>query len=48
VFIDAAGISATDFGLSQAEIKTLIAKGVQGATSYLKWFTNAKAKPLNR
>jgi NTE family protein len=50
VFIDAAGISATDFGLSQAEIKTLIANGVQGTTAYLKWFTNAKAKvkPLNR
>jgi len=50
VFIDAAGIGATDFGLSQAEIKTLIANGVQGTTAYLKWFTSAKAKvkPLNR
>ena len=50
VFIDAAGIGATDFGLSQAEIKTLIANGVAGTTAYLKWFTNAKAKvkPLNR
>jgi NTE family protein len=48
VFIDAAGISATDFGLSPAQIKTLIANGVQGTTAYLKWFTNAKAKPLNR
>lgn len=50
VFIDAAGISATDFGLSQAEIKTLIANEVQGTTAYLKWFSNAKAKvkPLNR
>ncbi|HSN17065.1 MAG TPA: patatin-like phospholipase family protein [Gammaproteobacteria bacterium] len=50
VFIDAAGISATDFGLSQAQIKTLIANGVAGATNYLKWFTNpkAKVKPINK
>lgn len=50
VFIDAAGIGATDFGLTQAEIKTLIANGVQGTTDYLKWFTNpkAKVKPLNK
>ena len=50
VFIDAAGIGATDFGLTQAQIKMLITNGVQGATAYLKWFTNAKAKvkPLNK
>jgi NTE family protein len=50
VFIDAAGISATDFGLTQAEIKTLIANGVKGTTDYMKWFSNpkAKVKPLNR
>ena len=50
VFIDAAGIGATDFGLSPTEIKTLIANGVAGTTNYLKWFTDAKAKvkPLNK
>ena len=50
VFIDAAGIGATDFGLSQAQIQTLIANGVSGTTNYLKWFNNvrAKVKPLNK
>ncbi len=50
VFIDAAGIGATDFGLTPVQIKTLIANGVQGATAYLKWFGNpkAKVKPLNK
>ena len=50
VFIDAAGIGATDFGLTPVQIKTLITNGVQGATAYLKWFSNpkAKVKPLNK
>ncbi|HEY3858256.1 MAG TPA: patatin-like phospholipase family protein [Gammaproteobacteria bacterium] len=50
VFIDAAGIGATDFGLSSADIQKLIKNGVQGTTDYLKWFTNsrAKVKPLNK
>jgi NTE family protein len=50
VFIDAAGIGATDFGLTPPQIKMLIANGVAGTNTYLKWFTNAKAKvkPINR
>ena len=50
VFIDAAGIGATDFGLGPADIKKLIGNGVQGTNDYLKWFNNprSKVKPLNK
>ncbi|MFI4968076.1 MAG: hypothetical protein ACHQAU_05050, partial [Gammaproteobacteria bacterium] len=50
VFIDAAGISATDFGLTPAQIKMLIANGVRGTEAYLKWFSSprSKIKPLNK
>lgn len=50
VFIDAAGVSATDFGLGRALVSKLIANGVQGTENYLRWFTNPRprVKPLNR
>ncbi|HEX2668969.1 MAG TPA: patatin-like phospholipase family protein [Gammaproteobacteria bacterium] len=49
VFIDAAGVSATDFGLSQAEVRTLVANGLKGARDYLAWFADPKpaVKPRN-
>lgn len=50
VFIDAAGIGATDFSLSDAQIRMLTANGLKGARDYLKWYASAKGakKPLNR
>ncbi len=50
VFIDAAGISATDFDLGQADIRRLIDNGRKGTREYFRWFKDprAKVKPLNR
>lgn len=50
VFIDAAGINATDFDLSTADIRRLIENGRKGTREYFRWFKDrrAKIKPLNR
>ncbi len=50
VIIDAGGVGATDFSLSQQQINMLKANGLKGARDYLKWFKDPKAKikPLNR
>jgi len=48
VFLDAAGIRATDFDLTEAQIQMLQKNGKEGATKYFDWFLEKKAKPINR
>lgn len=48
VFIDAHGISTTDFNLSDAQISTLVESGRLGAETYFQWFRGAGERPANR
>jgi NTE family protein len=50
VAIDASGVRATDFDLSDEKVKTLVANGRNGTEEYLKWFNdpNTNPPPLNR
>jgi NTE family protein len=48
VFIEAHGVRATDFSLSDSKIAGLIDSGRQAALDYLDWFENPENTPLNR
>lgn len=50
IVLDAAGVSATDFSLPDEKVKTLMANGIKGADSYLRWFNDPHSTPppLNR
>ena len=48
VYIDAGGIRATDFDLSDGQVQALMDSGVKCATSYFEWFEDAKENPANR
>jgi len=39
------GVSTTDFDLSDAKKKELVASGRDGALQYLEWYDNPEAKP---
>lgn len=50
VAIDAAGVRATEFDLSDAKVAMLVDNGRKGTAEYLQWFLdhNASPAPLNR
>jgi NTE family protein len=48
IFINAGGVSTTDFDLPQSKIEMLIENGRQGARDYLEWFNNPDETPMNR
>lgn len=50
VFIDALGVSATDFSLSDAQVAALVESGEKRTETYFEWFEdpNSKPAPLNR
>lgn len=48
VFIDAHGISTTDFDLTTQQISMLVESGRLGTQAWLKWFEDASERPLNR
>ena len=50
VILDAAGVKATQFDLSDDTVKMLVQNGVQGAANYFQWFNdpNATPPPINR
>lgn len=48
VFLDAAGIRATDFDLTEPQIQMLLKNGKDGTTKYFDWFLEKKAEPINR
>jgi len=48
VFIDALGVRATDFKLSDDKVEELIQSGRDSATKYLDWFEDPKEHPINR
>lgn len=45
VYIDTVGVGTTDFDLSDAKKKELVASGKAGALKYFEWYDNADAKP---
>lgn len=45
VYIDTLGVSTTDFDLSDAKKKELVASGRDGALKYLEWYDNPETKP---
>jgi len=48
VFIDAKGVRATDFNLSDEQVAMLIQSGRDGAEGYLSWFDDGNPPPLNK
>ncbi|MBI5381894.1 MAG: patatin-like phospholipase family protein [Opitutae bacterium] len=50
VAIDAGGVSATDFDLSDAQVQLLIGNGRTGTTNYFNWFNDPASAPppINR
>lgn len=50
VALDATGVSSTDFSLSDAKVKELMANGAKGAEKFFAWFNDpaANPKPVNR
>ncbi len=48
VFIDAAGVKATEFDLADSQIQKLVDNGKTGATDYFNWFNNPGTNPPPR
>jgi NTE family protein len=50
IALDASGVRATDFDLTDEQIQLLTDNGVKGATEYFQWFNDANADPtpINR
>jgi NTE family protein len=51
VFIDAGGVRATEFDLSDKQVDMLVDNGKEGAQEYLRWFNEPKPEediPINR
>ena len=48
VFIDALGVKATDFSLSEEMVNALVNSGETGAKDYFRWFEDQGEKPKNR
>jgi NTE family protein len=50
VFIEAGGVCATDFGLSDEQVRMLVENGRAGTQRYFAWFEDpaAEEKPVNR
>lgn len=48
IFIEANGVRATDFNISDAGIRTLFETGTQAAHAYMDWFLAPENQPLNR
>lgn len=44
IFIDASGVKATDYNLTDDQVKMLVQNGVQGATNYFQWFNNSASE----
>ena len=48
VFIDALGVKATDFSLSNETVEALFNSGETGTRAYFSWFEDQGEKPKNR
>jgi len=48
VYIDAVGVSATDFDLDDETKSKLVDSGRAGATKYFEWFDDENERPVNR
>jgi NTE family protein len=48
IFIEAHGVRATDFNLSQEMLEKLVRSGEQAARQYIAWFRDQCSHPLNR
>ncbi|MFP5223423.1 MAG: patatin-like phospholipase family protein [Acidobacteriota bacterium] len=48
IFIEANGVRATDFKISDAGIRTLFETGTNSAQAYMEWFLDPGNQPLNR
>ncbi|WP_243361485.1 patatin-like phospholipase family protein [Fundidesulfovibrio terrae] len=48
IFIEAHGVRATDFNLSEDVLERLIKSGEQATRQYIAWFRSRDSRPLNR
>jgi NTE family protein len=48
VYIDTLGVKTTEFGLTEARKKALVASGRENAEKYFSWYDDPKENPVNR
>ncbi|UCE53462.1 MAG: patatin-like phospholipase family protein [Desulfobacterales bacterium] len=48
IYIDTLGVKTTEFKITDAKKKALVASGRKGTELYFKWYDNPKSKPANR